>query len=491
MAVTRTNVSTNLDYVAYTSSDTIKDIFNSIALCLTNHGWTQISTSSAGTTFFNTYDPNAGTTPTNDFRRVFRASLTNTGSGLTYKYVMLRIVKQVPDGTAVYAYSSLSSVYYVQLIPIQSWNGTTDVGTNYAGTDLTATVNANGSYDNANWNNVDDAWWSVKAPHTWFSLSVGGFMYVAVSANWICMWPYFNATTIYNGPRCGVLIYGEVAEDFAAYTNVPPVYVTTLQRLLSGMGNVNRPSYYSNGVQAQTYGFTGLQFLMPVTPASTTGYTGVANTVRNGYQAMGTTRVMFGHYGWYGWDGTGIGGGAYTQASYYPYGGSGTYWMAGPNAFFQRVDLSTASGYTNMKYNLAANYDAVGMSGPQSYPYTITAAQAFQQTALNSTNYKGIEPIIGGGVLGAGSTPAGYDANPYPMWWALGRMYGLKFYGQPAGAASWNTLDTITMTTDAAYMYSSGGSSNTFILIGTTPAASDWISAAPVGSAEMFFALPA
>jgi hypothetical protein len=165
--------------------------------------------------------------------------------------------------------------------------------------------------------------------------------------------------------------------------------------------------------------------------------------------------------------------------------------MAGPNAFFNRIDLSTASGYTTMNYNLAANYDGGGMSNPASYAYTLTAAESFQQTALNSTNYKGIEPIIGGGVLGAGSTPAGYNANPYPMWWALGRMYGLKFYGQHAAAATWNTLDTVTMTTDAAYMYSSGGSTNTFILIGTTPAASDWAAAAPVASAQIFFALPA
>lgn len=490
MAVSRTNVSTNLDYVAYTSSDTLKDIFNSIASCLTNHGWTQYSTASAGTTFFNTYDPNAVTTPTLDFRRVFRAALTNTGSGLTYKYVMLRIFKQAPDGTNVYAYNSLTLVWYVQLIPIQSWNGTTDVGTNYAGTALTATVNVNGNYDNANWNNVDDGAWTAKAPHTWFSLSVGGFMYVAVSANWICMWPYFNATTIYNGPRCGVLMYGEVAEDFAAYTNVPPVYVTTLQRLLATMGGPNNPAYYNNGIGPQSYGWISPQFFMPVTPASTTGYTGVADTVRNGYQAMGTTRVMYGHYGWYGWDGSGMYGGQGTQSSYIIYGGNFN-WMSSPNAFFPRIDYSTASGYTTMKYNLAANYDSGGQTSPGSYPYTLTAAESFQQTALNSTNYKGIEPIIGGGVLGAGSTPAGYNANPYPMWWALGRMYGLKFYGQPAAAATWNTLDTVTMTTDAAYMYSSGGSTNTFILIGTTPAASDWGAAAPVASAQIFFALPA
>ena len=230
------------------------------------------------------------------------------------------------------------------------------------------------------------------------------------------------------------------------------------------------------------------QFFMPVTPASTTGYTGVADTVRNGYQAMGTTRVMYGHYGWYGWDGSGLYGGQGTQSSYQSNGGNWN-WMAGPNAFFPHVDLSTANSYTTMKYNLAGNYDSGGQTSPTSY--TLTGAQAFQQTALNSTSYKGIEPIIGGGVLGAGGTPAGYNANPYPMWWALGRMYGLKFYGQPAGAATWNTLDTITMTTDAAYMYSSGGSTNTFILIGTTPAASDWIAAAPVASAEVFFALPA
>jgi hypothetical protein len=40
-------------------------------------------------------------------------------------------------------------------------------------------------------------------------------------------------------------------------------------------------------------------------------------------------------------------------------------------------------------------------------------------------------------------------------------------------------------------MYSSSGSSNTFVLIGAAPGPSDFISAAPPVSAELFFALPA
>lgn len=485
MTVSRTNVSTNLDYVSWGSSDSIKDIFLQIDACLLAHGWSQASGTSG--TFFNTYDPNAGTTPTHDFRRVYYCALTNTGSGLTNKYVMVRILNQEPVGpTNVYAYASQTNVWYIQLIPFQAWSA--DVGTNPAGTSLTTSVDANGSYDNHNWNSVNDAYYDCKAPHTWFTTTVSGFLYIAVSNKWICMWPYFVNSTIFNGPRNQVLYYGEVAEDFASYTNVPPVFVTTLQRLVAAAGTANQPNYYNNGYQPQNYGLYTPQFLMPAVPASTTGYSGIANTVRTGYNAHAGTRIMMGHYGFFGYDGSGIYNGS--SSSYYgaQYNGTNI-----PN-FMRALPVPFMTYLYSTTYNYMPKYGFQKWADPGGSVFGSTSANpntkalSYNQTALNSTNLKGIEPIIGGGATSSEYT--GYNSNPYPMYWLLGRCYGLKFVGGPA-SGTWTTLDKVSISVDSNKMYSSTGTPTDFILIGIAPCSSDQAGSAPEASADVFFALPA
>lgn len=478
MAVSRTNLSTNLDYVSWSSGDTAKDIFNSLGTCLTNHGWTQASNTSG--TFFDTYDPN-GASSSNDLRRVYYAALSNTGSGLTNKYVMLRIVKiEAASSQTVYQY--LTNTWFVQLIPFQAWSG--DTGTNPAGASLSTTYNANGTYDNHNWNNVTSNYYNQQAPYTWFATSVGGYMYVNASAKWICMWPYFVSGTVYNGARNQVLMYGEMAEDFAAYTNVPPVYVTTLQRLLSAAGNSNTPARYNNGYSTSSYGYLSPQFLMPCVPASTTGYTGIANTVRTGYNAHACTRVMMGHYGFFGYDGQALYNGQSAYSSYYS-GTSAAEYVRGQ--FIPMFWYPYSTTYMKMsKYNHNASPDPASGSYPDTSTNQNSYANSTQQPALNSTNLKGIEPILGGGALGSGYS--GYNSNPYPMYWLLGRMYGLKFVGA-AATGSWSTLDKVSMNTDSDYFYvKSGGSSKDFVLIGALPASE---AGGDPGAPTVFFALPA
>ena len=476
---TRTNLSTNLDYVAYSSSDTMATIFLQVDACLKAHGWTQASGTSGS--FFTTYDPAAGTPSTTDLRRVYSAPLANSNSGLSTKYVMVRMLT---------GYAYLASAVTIQMIPFVSWNSGTDVGTNPAGCALTDAANVNGNWDSSNWNNNDDAEYGGKAPHTWFKLGVSGFLYVAASAKWICMWPYFVSTTIYDGQRNQHLFYGEISDDFASYTNVPPVFVSTLQRLLYATGTVNEPSAYtSGGYSMNSYGTWQPQFLMPVTPASTTGYTGVSNTTRNGYQAMGGTRIQFGHYGWFGYEGYGWynNNASYPYSSYYQPYQMATYFQSPPTSFVMNLSYYSSPQPVLTKYAMkkwedpgAGTYNA----GTQN-----TFAQSWAPTALNSTNLKGIEPVFGGGVMSSNYT--GYNSNPYPMFWVLGRAYGLKWVGTPA-SGTWATLDTVNMTTDSNYFYTkTGGTTNSFILLGVGPSSADNAGAAPKTGATLFFALPA
>jgi hypothetical protein len=472
-----------LDYVSWGSSDSIKSIFLQIDACLLAHGWSQASGTSG--TFFDTYDPNAGTTPTHDFRRVYYCALTNTGSGLTNKYVMLRILNQEPvNSTNVYAYASQTNVWYIQLIPFQAWSA--DVGTNPAGTALTAAGTVNGNNDNHNWNNVGAYYYEQKAPHTWFTTTVSGFLYIAVSNKWICMWPYFVNSTIFNGPRNGVLYYGEMAEDFTSYANVPPVFVTTLQRMLTAHGTANQPDYYVNGYNSPSYyGLFTPQFLMPTVPASTTGYTGVANTVRTGYNAQGGTRIMMGHYGFFGYEGSGMYGGQGIFQTYYYTTQLANYYKANPTAI---LPFPYDSYMFMEKYGLQKwNDPPQGLLSNGTGVNPVTTANSFYQGALNSTNLKGIEPILGGGVLGSDYT--GYNGNPYPMYWLLGRAYGLKFIGGSA-SGSWATLDKVSISVDSNKMYSATGSATDFILIGVAPCG-DFTGGAPASAAKIFFALPA
>jgi len=490
----RTNVSTNLDYVSWSAGDSGIAIFAQVHASLLAHGWTQ--SSSTNGTAGNTFDPTYASPSAIDYRRVYQAALTTTnattnpagpfyGSGLTTKYVMVRIFKTTPDATAVYAWQSQTNVWYIQIIPFISWNSGTDVGTTQTGAILTSTNGLNGIYDQSNPNNVNGPSGGggifAQYPNTWISTTVSGFLYIAVSAKWICMWPYFLNSTVFNGPRNGVLLYGEIAEDFASYTGVAPVFVTTMQRLASCCGGPNDPTSYVNGSQSYAAMPMGPQFLMPATPASTTGYTGISNTIRSGYQAMGTTKVMLGHYGWYGWEGANWNldaSGSYIYQSYY---NSPQYFGACP------VPMITAiynNSYGSGKHGISQQNDPVaGVYNRQTY--RPSRAEALGQKALNTTNLKGIELIFGGG--GFGSNYTGYAANPYPMYWVLGRAFGLKWVGQVTGAT---TLDTVSMTVDANGFYvRTGGTATDHILIGFAPIGG-LVCEAPATSADLFFALP-
>lgn len=481
---TRTNLSTNLDYVAYASGDSMAAIFLKLHDCLLAHGWTQAS--GAAGTFFNTYDPAAGTPSTSDLRRVYSAPLANGNSGLSSKYVMLRL--HTSAGSAI---NYIANCVNIELIPFVSWNNGTDVGTNPAGTELSVTTGTNGSSDSSNWNQTAATLQSAKAPHTWFVTGVSGFLYINATSKWICIWPYFISTSVYDGQRCGFLICGEISDDFASYTNVPPVYVTTLQRMMYAAGAINDVSSAVSGSYAPyAYGAYQPQFLMPVTPASTTGYTGVSNTTRTGYQAMGTTRIMLGHYGWFGYEGFDW----YQNTSSYN-------WFANYQTYVMRDNMQSKPmpivqnlcSYSNgpgmgkfslKRYEDPPNGTTVGRTGT-----ALTFAESFAPTALNSTNLKGIEPIFGGGCMTANYT--GYNSNPYPMFWVLGRLFGLKWVGTPA-SGSWSTLDTVNMSTDSNYFYTkTGGTTNSFILLGAGPCSYDLASAAPVTGPTLFWALPA
>lgn len=495
---TKTNLSTNLDYVTWSAGDSATAIFAQIDASLKAHGWTQASSTNG--TAGNTFDPTYATPGTHDFRRVYSAPLTTTnnssnpngpfyGSGLTTKYVMVRILNQTTsDSTAVYAYQSQTNVWWIQLIPFISWNSGNDTGTTQCGQNLTATSTLNGNYDNANPNNVAIGGWPSAYPYTWITTTVSGFLYIAVSDKWICMWPYFVNSTIFNGPRNNVLIYGEISEDFASYTGVAPVYVTTLQRLTWATGATNEPALYTGGSTDYATPPQQPQFLMPATPASTTGYTGLSNTIRSGYQAMGTTKVMLGHYGWYGWEGANYDLDASSTYIYQNYYTTPQYFGGAPIPIVSELrNNSHGSG----KHGISKQNDPAG--GTFSNPsYRPTRVQSFGQYALNTTNLKGIEPIFGGGGLGAGSgvgggTYTGYSSNPYPMYWVLGRAFGLKFVGRLTAAS---TLDTVSMTVDSNGFYvRTGGTATDHILIGFGPMGNS-SHGAPATSADLFFALP-
>lgn len=295
------------------------------------------------------------------------------------------------------------------------------------------------------------------------------------------MWPYFINSTVFNGPRNGVLLYGEIAEDFASYTGVAPVFVTTMQRLAACCGGPNDPASYMNGSVSYSLMPMGPQFLMPATPASTTGYTGISNTIRSGYQAMGTTKVMLGHYGWYGWEGANWNLDASTSYNY-----QGSY--SSPERFGGcPVPMITAiynNSYGSGKHGISQQNDPVASQNSRQ-SYRPTRAEALGQKALNTTNLKGIELIFGGG--GFGSNYSGYAANPFPMYWVLGRAFGLKWVGQVTGAS---TLDTVSMTVDANGFYvRTGGTATDHILIGFGPTGG-LACEAPATSADLFFALP-
>ena len=490
---TKTNLSTNLDYVSWTAGDSGIAIFAQVDASLKAHGWSQASSTNG--TAGNTFDPTHASPGTIDYRRVYSCALTATnnstnpagpfyGSGLTTKYVMVRIFKTTPDAVAVYAYGQ-TNVWYIQLIPFISWNSGTDTGTTQTGAALTSTNVLNGSYDQSNPNNVQGAGAGIGIfgmyPFTWITTTVSGFLYIAVSAKWICMWPYFVNTTIFNGPRNNVLLYGEIAEDFASYTGVAPVYVTTMQRLAACCGGANDPASLVGGHSSYSFMPMGPQFFMPATPASTTGYTGISNTIRSGYQAMGTTKVMLGHYGWYGWEGAnwGVDGtGSYVYQSYYNYP---QYYGGCPVPMVQNIAVnSLGSG----KHGISQQNDPPSSQNSR-VSYRPTRAEALGQKALNTTNLKGIELIFGGG--GLGSNYSGYNSNPFPMYWVLGRAMGLKWVGQLSSAT---TLDTVSMTVDANGFYvRTGGTATDHILIGFAPIG-DLASAAPANSADLFFALP-
>jgi hypothetical protein len=225
----------------------------------------------------------------------------------------------------------------------------------------------------------------------------------------------------------------------------------------------------------------GPQFFMPATPASTTGYSGISNTIRSGYQAMGTTKVMLGHYGWYGWEGANWGAdatGSYIYQSYYNYP---QFYGGCPVPMVQNIAVNS---YGSGKHGISQQNDPPASQNSR-VSYRPTRAESLGQKALNTTNLKGIELIFGGG--GLGSSYTGYAANPYPMYWVLGRAMGLKWVGQLSGAT---TLDTVSMTVDANGFYvRTGGTATDHILIGFAPVG-DLASAAPVNSADLFFALP-
>jgi hypothetical protein len=215
-------------------------------------------------------------------------------------------------------------------------------------------------------------------------------------------------------------------------------------------------------------------WLMPVAPGSTTGYGGVCNTIRTGPQASAFQRMTLGHLG--EWGHTGM---SFNQSTYqYAHGSqliNGTYY-----------NNATYLGSSNAKYTMNCVVD--------SYTAANTSVQ-HSQTALNSSNLKGIEPIFHGGQLNSSGTAsydtnytAPYAANPFPMMWALGRVRGLKFVGSPP-SGTWSTLDTVSMTVDSNGFYvKTGGTATTFSLIGFAPMA---YNADASYDPTLFYAIPA
>jgi hypothetical protein len=221
---------TKIKYVSWGAGDTAKAIFDGIASVMTGSGGWTLASGASGSFFTTYYD-----TATTDIRRVYSSPLLAQGSGLTTKYVMLRVTTAANitvSGTAT------SGFLKVQLIPFVSWNSGTDVGTNQAGIPL-----LNGS---ASQYGMDTDWLIVysnnmiyNAPMTVINNTSAGLLYMGYASNaaYLVIWPYYSVNgQLFNGQRVPVLVYGEVAEDTASYTNVPPVYVTTLQRMCSFSG---------------------------------------------------------------------------------------------------------------------------------------------------------------------------------------------------------------------------------------------------------------
>lgn len=476
-----------IKYVSYASGDSVKDIFDAIAGIMTGSGGWTLASGTSGS-FYTTYYSSA----TTDFRRVYSSPLIAQGSGLTTKYVMLRIVL-----------STTASTYKIQLIPFGSWNSGTDVGTNQAGTPLVNNSQSTYGFDGDWIYNIFNI--QYTAPGTGFANNTSGLIYVAFdpSAAYLMMWPYYvSGGAVYNGCRHQVLMYGEYAEDFASYTNVPPVYVTTLQRLTSfagiiptygangsypsgsnyaGANNTNIGSlsggpgiswYPGNGNFAWSQVHAGPLWLSPVAPGSTTGYSGVANTTRTGPQASAFQRMLLGHLGDHGFH------------SFYNYSGT---------------NYPVSYNLINGTYPNVASYAGIGSGGKgwwnySVYNYQLGNTNTFaNQTSLNSTNLKGIEPILGGGIQGQvnnndSAVGTAYFSNPYPLWWMGGRMRGLKYVGAPTTPSAWSTLDTVSMTVDSnGFFVKSGGTSTSFALVGFAP----FPGAADASfDPQMFFAIP-
>lgn len=498
---------TKIKYVSWGAGDTAKAIFDGIASVMTGSGGWTLASGASGSFFTTYYD-----TATTDIRRVYSSPLLAQGSGLTTKYVMLRVATA---GNITVGGTSVSGFLKVQLIPFQSWNSGTDVGTNQAGQPLINNSPAQYGFDSDFLTNYGAAHMAYHAPDTIINNSGAGLMYVAYNSNaaYLVMWPYYSVNgQLFNSQRVPVLAYGEVAEDVASYTNVPPVYVTTLQRMclfsgilpsatngylypsassssaagILGANNTYVGSLHSStGFASATYlyhmGFhPGPMWLSPVAPGSTTGFTGIADTVRTGVQASAFQRMTLGHLGEYGCTTFYV-----SDAGTFPFG---TTVMRGDAPY----DKGTGGGNSTPKYQF--------MHGQN---YTYNAGNTYTSsgsTALNSTNFKGIEPILGGGLLNFNtyqvnaSMVSGYGANPFPIMWQWGRMRGLKYVGAPpTSATQWSTLDTVSMNVDADGFYiKTGGTATTFALIGFAPFkvdGTDW--GAGDNNPNMFWAIPA
>ena len=497
---------TQIKYVSWGAGDTIKDIFDGIAGIMTGSGGWTLASGTSGS-FYTTYYSGA----TTDFRRVYSSPLLAQGSGLTTKYVMLRIASA---SNITVGGTSTGGFLKVQLIPFQSWNSGTDVGTNQAGQPIVNNSPAQYGFDSDFLTNYGGANMIYHAPDTIINNGGAGLLYIGFGSNaaYLCMWPYYSVNgQLFNSQRVPVLLYGEVAEDVASYTNCPPVYVTTLQRMCSwngamptatnnylnydtatstALGYLGANNTYVGSIQGSItwslatylYNFamhSGPLWLSPVAPGSTTGFTGIANTVRTGVGASAFQRMTLGHLGEYGCTGFHASSGSYHLGTVLIRGDVPSDKNSCGTNSFPKYQFMVGSNYS---YNAANTYTSSG------------------STALNSTNFKGIEPILGGGMLnvftGQMGAPllAGYGVSPFPLMWQWGRMRGIKFVGAPPSPATqWSNLDTVSMNVDADGFYTkTGGTATNFALIGFAPYkidATDW--GAGDNSPNMFWAIPA
>ena len=498
---------TQIKYVSWGAGDTAKAIFDGIASVMEGSGGWTISSSGSGT-FYNTYYANA----TTDIRRVYQSPLLAQGSGLSTKYVMLRVATH--PNIAIVGGAAASGFLRIQLIPFQSWsqNGGNDQGTNQAGQPIINNSPAQNGFD-SDFLTIFSPATKYNAPNTVINNTSAGIVYIGFASNaaYLVMWPYFSVNgQLFNSQRLSVLVYGEVSEDVASYQNCPPVYVTTLQRMCSfngiipsaadgylGLGSTSGSSvlganntfvgslHGTVGWTAETYMIAGGThpgplWLSPAAPGSSTGFTGIANTIRTGVQASAFQRMMLGHLGEFGCTTFHCQDTKTTSI--------GTTIVRGDGA-----EQRTYSGGHNVpKYQFMAGANYVYNAGNT---YTSSGG-----TALNSTNFKGIEPILGGGLLNFNTYGASaalvtaYGSNPFPLMWQWGRMRGLKFVGAPPNpATTWSTLDTVSMTVDADGFYTkTGGTATNFALIGFAPyklEGNDW--GAGDNSANMFWAIPA